>query len=102
MPSINALGRELEKEGLTVLLVDIGEDRATVERAARSRGYTARILLDLDREVTEVYAVRATPTTFLVGRDGTLRGRAIGPRPWTGRDGRALLRSLLDEPVPAR
>ncbi len=62
----------------------------------------SRILLDRDREVTEVYAVRATPTTFLIGRDGTLRGRAIGPRPWTGPDGRALLRSLLVEPAPAR
>jgi hypothetical protein len=102
LPSINALGRELEREGLTILLVDIGEDRAIVERAARSRGYTARILLDLDRKVTEVYAVRATPTTFLVGRDGALRGRTIGPRPWTGPDGRALLRSLLAEPAPAR
>jgi peroxiredoxin len=102
LPSINALGRELEREGLTVLLVDITEDPATVERAAKSRGYTARILLDADGEVSAAYGVRATPTTFLVGRDGTLRGRAIGPRPWTGRDGRALLRSLLDEPVPAR
>lgn len=102
MPSINALGRELEKEGLTVLLVDIGEDPATVERAAKSRGYTARIVLDLDREVSQVYAVRATPTTFLVGRDGGLRGRAIGPRPWTGPDGRALLRSLLADPAAGR
>jgi hypothetical protein len=68
----------------------------------KSRGYTARVLLDADREVSDAYAVRATPIVYLVGRDGTVRARALGPRPWTGPDGRALLRSLLGESPPRR
>jgi hypothetical protein len=97
LPSINALARDLDRDGLTVLLIDLAEDRAIVERAVKSRGYTARVLLDADREVSSAYAVRATPIVYLVGRDGTLRARALGPRPWTGPDGRALFRSLLGE-----
>jgi hypothetical protein len=96
LPSINQLHREWESQGLSVLLVNLQEDRATVVRAVAERGYVARVLLDADGSVMEAYGVHATPTAFLVGRDGTVLARALGPRPWTGADGRALLRALLD------
>ncbi len=83
---------------MTVLLVDIREDRAKVARAVAERGYVAPVVLDQDGEVTEAYGVHATPTVFLVARDGTIVGRAIGPRPWTGPDARALIQALLAAP----
>ena len=95
MPSINALSSELRTQGLTVLLVDIAEDRATVARAVAERGYTAPVLLDSDGRVSGEYGVRGTPTVFVIGRDGRLLGRAIGPRPWAGPAGRTLLQTLL-------
>lgn len=96
MPSINALHRTLAPRGFTALLVDIGETREVVARAVRERGYVAPVVLDAEREVTDDYGVRATPTAFLVGRDGMLLARAVGPRPWTGPAGRALLGQLLE------
>ncbi len=98
MPSINQVHREWESKGVTVLLVDIREDRAKVARAVAERGYVAPVVLDQDGEVTEAYGVHATPTVFLVARDGTIVGRAIGPRPWTGPDARALIQALLAAP----
>ena len=83
---------------MTVLLVDIREDRATVARAVAERGYVAPVVLDLDGAVSEAYGIHATPTVFLIARDGTIVGRAIGPRPWTGPDGRALFQALLAPP----
>lgn len=104
MPSINALGAELSGEGLTVLLVDISEPRDVVARAAAARGYTARVLLDSTGRAADAYRVTATPTTYLIGRDGLLLGGAVGPRPWTSPSGRALLRALLSSagPPPVR
>jgi hypothetical protein len=90
--------REWEPKGVTVLLVNIREDRAKVARVVAERGYVAPVVLDLDGAVTEAYGVHATPTVFLIARDGTIVGRAIGPRPWTGRDGRALFQALLAPP----
>ena len=84
---------------MTVLLVDIREDRAKVARAVAERGYVAPVVLDLDGAVSDAYGIHATPTTFLVARDGTIVGRAIGPRPWTGPDARALFQSLLAPPA---
>jgi hypothetical protein len=90
--------REWEPKGLTVLLVDIREDPRTVGRAVSERGYVAPVVLDLDGAVSDAYGIRATPTTFLIARDGTIVGRAIGPRPWMGPDARALFQALLAAP----
>jgi hypothetical protein len=87
--------REWAQKGVSVLLVDIREDRATVARAVAERGYVAPVLLDLDGAVSDAYGIRATPTTFVIARDGTIVGRGIGPRPWTGPDARALFQALL-------
>jgi peroxiredoxin len=95
LPSINALHDELSADGFTVLLVDISEPRETVARAAASRGYTAPVLLDPNGQVADAYRVRGTPTAYLIGRDGIVLGGAVGPRPWGGPAGRALLRALL-------
>lgn len=99
MPSINQLHREWEPKGVTVLLVDIREARAKVAETVRSRGYVAPVVLDLDGEVSEAYGIHATPTVFVVARDGTIVGRAIGPRAWTGPNGRALFQALLALPA---
>ncbi len=95
MPSIDSLQAEFGKDGLTVLLVNITEPREAVSRAVATRGYAARVLLDAEGHVTEAYRVQATPTVYLIGREGMLLGKAIGPRPWAQPSGRALLVALL-------
>jgi peroxiredoxin len=102
LPSINAVHREFEPRGLAVLLINIRESRETVARIATERGYVVPILLDADGRVSAEYAVQGTPTTYLVDRQGDVVARAIGPRPWTGPEGRALFRALLDAPPPRR
>jgi hypothetical protein len=95
LPSINQLHEEYGGRGLTVLLVGVGEPRETVARAAETRRYTARVLLDPGGRTADAYRVRGTPTTYLIGRDGALLGGAVGPRPWTGPAGRTLIGALL-------
>ena len=95
MPSIESLQTEFGKDGLTVLLVNVAEPRETVARAVAARGYSTRVLLDPDGRASEAYRVSGTPTVYLIGRDGMVLGRAVGPRPWTQPSGRALLSALL-------
>ena len=101
MPSINTLHEERAGQGLTVLLVNISESRETVARAVKARAYAAPVLLDTEGETATAYGVRGTPTVFLVGRDGAVLGRAIGARPWTQSEGRALLDAVLTPGPPA-
>jgi hypothetical protein len=80
---------------LTVLLVNVAENAELVAKTVRARGYTVPVVLDSDREVSQAYALRGTPTAYLVDRDGRLLARAIGPRPWRETSGRALFDALL-------
>lgn len=77
------------------MLINVGEDRQTVERAVRQRRYDVPVLLDEQGEARRGFSVRATPTVLLLGREGTLLGAAVGPRGWTEPGGRRLLDALV-------
>ena len=80
-----------------MLLVNLWEKPDKVAGEVKARKYTARVLLDTEGKVSRnaPYRVSATPTVFLVGRDGALLGQAIGPKTWAQGEGRALLEALL-------
>ncbi len=105
MPSINKLYGEFKGQGFEAVLIDIREKKVTVQEVVKERGYTAPVLLDEDGKVTSTYHVFATPTVYLVDRNGNLLGRAIGPRNWDSADGRNVVTTLLGETpvaVPAQ
>jgi cytochrome c biogenesis protein CcmG, thiol:disulfide interchange protein DsbE len=47
------------------------------------------------RTARDALAVQALPQTFVIGRDGTLLARVVGPRDWAGDEARAMLRETL-------
>lgn len=87
--------RELSGRGLSVLAVNIQESHSTVATWVREKKVSIPILLDSDGEVTRQYGVIATPTAFLIDRQGRLVGRVVGPRDWSSPAGRALLADIL-------
>lgn len=95
MPSINQLYQAFKAQGFEVLAVDIREPKGVVEKAVRERGYTFPVLLDSTAEVTLMYEVRATPTVYLIDRQGKLVASAVGARPWESQQGRKVLQELL-------
>ena len=96
MPStIEKVHQDYKDAGLVVLPISIEEGRRKVTGWAPSRALTMPLLLDPDGDASGAYRVTATPTVFLIGRDGTLIAKALGTKPWTSATGRALLRHLL-------
>ena len=92
---MNVLYEEFKGRGFVLLLVNMGEDPERVRRAVTARRYTAPVVLDRGREVSDAYAVTATPTVYLVDRRGQIIGRAVGRREWSGEAGRRLLAELV-------
>jgi peroxiredoxin len=80
------------------MAVNIQESPSTVAAWSRERKVTVPILLDPDGEVTRQYGVIATPTAFLIDREGRLLGRVVGPRAWASPEGQALIAGLLETP----
>jgi len=99
LPSVNRIHEEWKGQGLEVALISFRESPAQVQRVARERGYTARVLLDESGDVTgRLYGVWGPPTVYLVDRRGQLVGRAAGPRDWSSPAARAFIQALLDAP----
>jgi hypothetical protein len=96
LPStIEKVHQEYKDRGLVVLPISIEEGRRKVTGWTPSKALTVPLLLDPDGEASGAYRITATPTVFLIGRDGKLVARALGTKPWTSEPGRALLNHLL-------
>jgi peroxiredoxin len=96
LPStIERVHREFKSQGLVVLAIDIKENPDRVAGWTKAQGLTVPVLLDRDGAVAGAYAITATPTVFLIGRDGKLVASGKGQRPWDGEHGRALFKALL-------
>ncbi len=87
--------REHKDQGLSVLAINIQESRDDVAKWVREKKTTTTVLLDPDGAVVTQYGVTATPTSFIVTRDGRMVGKALGNKTWTSDRGRAMLRALL-------
>jgi peroxiredoxin len=96
LPStIEQVHREYKDRGLVVLAISIEENRRKVAAWGPSRSLTMPLLLDPDGAVSGAYRITATPTVFLIGRDGRLVAKGTGTKPWTSDAGRAMLHHLL-------
>jgi peroxiredoxin len=96
LPStIEKVHQDYKDAGLVVLPISIEEGRRKVTGWAPSKTLTMPLLLDPDGAASGAYRITATPTVFLVGRDGKLVAKAHGTKPWTSEQGRALLQLLL-------
>ena len=96
MPStIEQVNREFKDLGLAFYAVNIEESRATVTGFVQKHKLTLPVLLDPDGEASAAYHITATPTVYLIDRDGKLVAKAIGTKAWGSPPGRALLQRLL-------
>ena len=87
--------REFKDRGLVVYAVNIEEGKKTVSTWVDKNKLTMPVLLDPPGDASSAYQVTATPTVYLVGRDGKLVAKAIGTKAWTSEPGKALLSHLV-------
>ena len=87
--------QDYKDHDLVVLPISIEEGRRKVGGWASTQKLTVPLLLDPDGQASAAYRITATPTAFLIGRDGKLIAKAVGTKPWTSEPGRALLQLML-------
>lgn len=102
MPALDTLFRRHAAEGLTVVGVSIDSpgEQARVADYAKDLGASYTLWHDPDNAVSTTFLAIGVPASYLIGRDGTLRWRHVGPV--TADDGplNAALGVALAEPVP--
>lgn len=80
--------------GLNVLAVNVRQDPATAAAFIARLGTSYPVLLDREGAVAKAYGVLGLPTTFLIDRTGSVRGRILGES--TPEAFEQMLQGLLD------
>jgi peroxiredoxin len=96
LPStIEKVHQDFKDQGLVVLPISIEEGRSKVGPFTGKHILTMPLLLDPEGDASAAYKITATPTVFLIDREGKLVAKAIGTKAWASEPGRALLQRLL-------
>jgi thioredoxin-related protein len=60
----------MEKEGITVFAVNVGEENYKVKRFLKDYALDVRVLLDEESLAAENYKLRGVPTYVFINKDG--------------------------------
>jgi thiol-disulfide isomerase/thioredoxin len=69
---------EYQQKGYPVFLLNAGEDLRTIQDFLQQTGLEARVLLD-SAGLQQAFRVSGLPTTLLIGSDGQVMARHLGP-----------------------
>ena len=97
MASMQSLYSSLRGDGVEVIAVSIdrwNEDR--VQEFSEANHLTFPVLLDQNQKIRRQYHVMGLPTSYLIDREGKIRGYASGARDWGSSDSHEMLLSLED------
>jgi peroxiredoxin len=96
MPAMQRLHQALAPAGLRLLAVSVDDSSDVVDDFRAKYGLTFTILWDRDQRVAKDYQTFRFPETLLIGRDGVVIERYIGPREWDSPLYEARIRKLLE------
>ena len=99
LPDLQALHERYQSQGLEIVGVSIDDASAALDVAeyAKERGVTYALWHDPNDRISGLFLANGVPATYLVGRDGTLRWRWLGPLTKVDAEMNAALSKALAE-----
>jgi peroxiredoxin len=101
MPAMQRLYETLAGTRFELLAISVDEDPALVEQFRDRLGLTFPILLDPEQRVARAWQTFRFPETLLVGPDGQVIERYVGPKEWDAVAYVERIRRLLEAEVPS-
>ena len=86
MPSLNALHAALAGKGVIVLGVSVDEDAAAYENFRVTHSLRFPTHRDPSKQIAIRYGTNMYPETYIIGRDGRIARKIIGPQDWARPD----------------
>jgi cytochrome c biogenesis protein CcmG, thiol:disulfide interchange protein DsbE len=97
IPSLERLYKAYGDKGLKLVAVSIddyvGED--SIRAFANHFGVTFEVLHDSTHSIERAYQATGYPETFIIGKEGSIRRKWIGPDDWSSPGNRAMIAQLL-------
>ena len=97
MPSMQKLYARFKDKDFAMVAVSLNEPASAVKKFFKDYNLTFTALLDSDGELMSPYGIRGIPNTFIIDRDGTIIGKAFGPRKWDDQKAIALFENLINK-----
>lgn len=97
MPSMQKLYARFKDKDFAMVAVSLNEPASAVKKFFKDYNLTFTALLDSDGELMSPYGIRGIPNTFIIDRDGTIIGKAFGPRKWDDQKAIALFDHLINK-----
>jgi peroxiredoxin len=83
MPSLEGLKKRMEGKGFELLAVSVDDAGwGVIDRFLERVPVTMSILLDARGDVSSLYGTYQLPESYLIGRDGRILKKYVGPRDW--------------------
>ena len=92
---IDSMYRKLKNKNFVVMAVDVQEDAKKIRSFMKENNLSFPVYLDKNGRISYQYGVRGIPTTYIIGADWKIVGRAIGPRPWASKSSIKFMESLM-------
>lgn len=98
MPHLQRAAELLNRDGITVLTVNSGEEQEKIENFLQTRPMKLPVLLDLKTAMMEQWRVLALPTSYIVNADGLVVARVVGGLDWDRPSVLGQVRALMKKP----
>lgn len=95
MPALNTLLKQFAPDHFQMFAVTADIQPQAIVQFWDYLDLGIPVLLDEEGELSQHMMVRNLPTTILIGPDGSIVGRAMGPRKWDGQAAKAIITSLI-------
>lgn len=99
MPSMEALVRQYESQGLVMLAVsqdaEVAEMNGFMERFLPGQRSAMTVLWDANGETARRYGTELIPETYIIDREGRIVARFVNAYDWTRPEVKVLIESLI-------
>ncbi|GJL55583.1 MAG: thioredoxin [Nitrospirales bacterium] len=97
MPALGRLQEQLHDEDFQLLTITSDLQPEAIKAFLNILSVDFPVLLDETQDVSRTYMAQALPLSVLIGKDGRIIGRAMGPRAWDDLAMIAFMKLLLSQ-----
>jgi thiol-disulfide isomerase/thioredoxin len=97
MPSMERLHQKIKDEDFAILAVSLQEPASKVRNFFGKYKLSFTPLLDPKGKAGELFRVISIPTSYILDRDGSIIGKAIGSRKWDSAESVAMFKALIQQ-----
>ncbi len=97
--SLNNLHNKIKDRGAMVLGVSVDVDQALYEKFLKEHNVPFPNYRDASSKIPQTYGTVMYPETYIIGTDGRILRKIIGPQTWDGPELSGYLDSLLQAPA---